>query len=169
MLLNRFVASFSAFDDMKASEELDPIQWTFSFGEIDEYGWKSWKLAKVASDRSLLDPIYAELPAQYPPLFESLVLSYRWPEVELGLCCLMANPLGPNLSGLLLRDDNLTESLIPGGYIQFAKGPDYDYDPVCFDISARTKNGDYRIVKLDHEEILCNHRLKIIEGIGPEF
>ena len=169
LLLSRFIDSFSAFDEMAAAEHLDPIAWTFTFGEADEYERKTWKPAKIATDPSLLEPIYAELPAKFPRLYETLVLSYRWPEVDLGLFTLMANPLGPDLSGLMVRDTNLTETLIPAGFIQFGKGPDYDYDPVCFDISARKKNRDYRIVKIDHEEILCNYRLKIVKELAPSF
>jgi|HubBroStandDraft_1064217.scaffolds.fasta_scaffold1327651_1 hypothetical protein len=30
-----------------------------------------------------------------------------------------------------------------------------DYDPACFDIKSRTKHKDYRVLKIDHEEILC--------------
>ena len=44
-----------------------------------------------------------------------------------------------------------------------------DYDPVCFDIRSRTKSKDYRIVKIDHEEILCNHRVKVVAELAPSF
>jgi hypothetical protein len=43
-----------------------------------------------------------------------------------------------------------------------------DYDPVCFDIKSR-KNRDYRIVKIDHEEILSNHRIKVVSEIAATF
>ena len=42
------------------------------------------------------------------------------------------------------------------------------YDPVCFDIGLR-KNYDYRIVKIDHEEILCNQRIKVVPESAPSF
>ena len=44
-----------------------------------------------------------------------------------------------------------------------------DYDPVCFDLSSRKKNGDYKIVKLYHEEILCNNRIRVAADIAPSF
>lgn len=44
-----------------------------------------------------------------------------------------------------------------------------DYDPVCFDVKTRNKNGDCRIVKIDHEEILCNNRIKVIAELAPSF
>jgi hypothetical protein len=67
------------------------------------------------------------------------------------------------------KDEGLTESLIPAGYIKFGKGPDMDYDPVCFDIKSRTKHKDYRVVKIDHEEILCNCRVKVVAELAPSF
>jgi hypothetical protein len=61
------------------------------------------------------------------------------------------------------------EALIPAGLIQFGKGPDLDYDPVCFDIKTRKQGGDCRIVKIDHEEILCNNRIKVVAELAPSF
>jgi hypothetical protein len=69
----------------------------------------------------------------------------------------------------MMPDKALWKNLIPGGYIQFGKGPDLDFDPVCFDIRSRTKNKEYRIVKIDHEEILCNNRVKVVAEIAPSF
>jgi hypothetical protein len=103
--------------------------------------------------------LYTKLSRRFPPLYERLVLSYRWAEIDLGAYCLLPNPPGPDLSGLLQQisgDPGIWGSLQPGGYIQFGRGPDIDYDPVCFDLSARKKNSEYEIVKIDHEEILCN-------------
>ena len=46
---------------------------------------------------------------------------------------------------------------------------DLDYDPVCFDIKSRKLGGDCRIVKIDHEEILCNYRVKVVSELAPSF
>jgi len=43
-----------------------------------------------------------------------------------------------------------------------------DYDPVCFDVSSPI-NRDYRILKIDQEEILCNYRIKVVSEIAPSF
>ena len=67
------------------------------------------------------------------------------------------------------KDPIIWNCLLEAGYIQFGKGPDIDYDPVCFDISARTKNNDYKIVKIDHEQILCNNRIKTVAELAPTF
>jgi hypothetical protein len=171
-LLEQFVASFERFDDMRTSREHEPLAWDLKIGEPDEFGWFDWRPARIATDPKLLDPLYANLPARFPPLYEELVLSYRWAEVDLQTFRLLANPPGADLSGLLAeieRDKGLTESLIPAGYIKFGKGPDVDYDPVCFDLKSRAKGKDYRIVKIDHEEILCNYRVKVVTELAPSF
>jgi len=120
----------------------------------------------------MLEPLYATLPARFPPLYEQLVLTYRWADVDLGLYRLLGNPLGPNLSGLLdkmLKDEFLSTCLLKSGYIPFGKGPDIDYDPVCFDLKSRKKNREFSIVKLDHEEILCNQRIKVVAQLALNF
>ncbi len=44
-----------------------------------------------------------------------------------------------------------------------------DYDPVCFDMNSRKKNREMRVVKIDHEEILCNYRVKVVAELAPSF
>jgi len=120
----------------------------------------------------MLDPLYAKLPARFPPLYEQLVLTYRWADVDLASYRLLGNPMGPNLSGLLdkmLKDKFLSACLLRNGYIPFGKGPDIDYDPVCFDLKSRKKNREFSIVKLDHEEILCNERIRVVAELAPTF
>jgi hypothetical protein len=171
-LLEQFVASFQQLDDMVVFEGTDPVAVQLAVGEPDSYSYRRWRPLEARSDPSLLEPLYAKLPARFPPIYERLVLSYRWAEVDLQSFRLLANPPGADLSGLLTeieRDEGLTESLIPAGYIKFGKGPDVDYDPVCFDIKSRTKGKDYRIVKIDHEEILCNYRVKIVAELATSF
>jgi hypothetical protein len=119
----------------------------------------------------MLDPLHAKLPGRFPPLYEQLVLTYRWADVDLVSYRLLGNPIGPNLSGLLdkmLKDKFLSTCLLKSGYIPFGKGPDID-DPVCFDLKSRKKNREFSIVKLPHEEILCNERIKVVAELAPTF
>ena len=171
-LIDRFVASFGELDDMSANELLDPVAWGLATGELDRYGDKRWRPIRTNTSRDALEPIYAKLPARFPPIYEQLVLSYRWAEVDLQSYRLLANPAGPALSGLLeemSKDSAIWNSLRAAGYAQFGKGPDMDYDPVCFDFARRDKNQDCRIVKIGHEEILCHDRVKVIAELAPSF
>ncbi|MGZ4878296.1 MAG: hypothetical protein ACXVIO_08945 [Candidatus Angelobacter sp.] len=171
-LLEKYVATFPKFDEMVADEFSLPGAMQLAIEDTDQYGRKLWKPVRIETPPSQLQEVYAELPARFPRLFERLVLSYRWAEVDLGTYRLLANPPGPTLGGLLRQMSQapaLWASLIPAGLIQFGKGPDLDYDPVCFDIKARKQGGDCRIVKIDHEEILCNNRIKVVAELAPSF
>jgi len=157
---------------MAEFQEIDPVAWELRIDQPDQFGMARWRPAKTKTNPELLGPLYANLPARFPPLYEQLVLSYRWAEVDLQSFRLLANPPGSDLSRLLAeveKDKGLRESLIPAGYMKFGKGPDMDYDPVCFDIKSRTKRKDYRIVKIDHEEILCNRRIKVVAELAQSF
>lgn len=172
VLLARFVGVFGRFYELAEYADIYPIVAELAIGEPDELGQTHWQPKRVETDHRCLDSLYAKLPAAFPPLYERLVLTYRWAEVDLGSHTLLANPPGPDLSRLLgeiSKDPALSGSLIPAGYIRFAKGTDYDYDPVCFDVSKRKRNGDCRIVKIDHEEILCNSRIKVVAELAPTF
>jgi hypothetical protein len=84
----------------------------------------------------------------------------------------VANPPGKGLTGLLTaitQDAHLTKALLSAGYIQFGKGPDVEYDAVCFDLNSRKKNRERTIVKIDHEESLCNNRTMVVAKLAPNF
>lgn len=172
-LLEEFVASFSELDEMTVrSTDSDPVAWELRSGQVTEYGRYRWQPVKTSTDHGLLAPVDAKLPARFPSLYEELVLSYRWATVDLEFFRLLANPPGPDLNRLvetITADDGLQGSLVPAGYMQFGQGPDVDYDPVCFEIKSRSKNGDCRVVKIDHEEILCNFRVKVVSELAPSF
>jgi hypothetical protein len=121
-------------------ESLDSLASHFSTGEENQFGGKLWRPVPQATDPSMLDPLHAK-------------------------------PIGPNLSGFLdkmLKDKFLSTCLLKSGYIPFGKGPDID-DPVCFDLKSRKKNREFSIVKLSHEEILCNERISVVAELAPTF
>lgn len=171
-ILDQYVASFARLDNLLDIETLSPVADELFTGERTEHGWKYWRPIEVHTELSMLDPIYAKIPARFPVLYERLVLSFRWAEVDLQTYSLHANPPGPDLSSLLEEisgDSYLWDSLLHAGYIPFGKGPGGDYDRVCFDLSSRKKNRDFGIVKIDHEEILCNDRVKVVAKLAPSF
>ena len=157
---------------MSEFPDIYPITRALAISEPDEHGMVTWKPRKTEPEPALLEPLYAKLPAKFPPLFETLLLTYRWAEIDLQKYRLLPNPPGPDLQGFfqeMSSDKGLWEALIPAGLVQFGRGPDIDYDPVCFDISSRKKNREMRVVKIDHEEILCNHRIKVVAEFAPSF
>jgi hypothetical protein len=172
-LIDKFVASFPLVArGLSFFEATDPIAAQLAVGPVNKHGMREWRPTRVITDAADLDPLYGELPARFPPLYEHLVLTYRWADVDLESFTLLANPPGDGLTGLLHHvvqgDGHLTTELAKNGYIQFGRATGGHYDPVCFETKSR-KNRDYRVVKIDHEEILCNHRIKVVSEIAPSF
>ena len=172
LLLSEYVASFEKLDELSEYPEIYPITGVLAVSKPDEYGMVAWRPRRTDPKPALLEPLYAKLPARFPPLFERLLLTFRWAEVHLDTYSLIANPPGSDLEGFfgtISEDRGLWDALIPAGYLRFAKGPDMDYDPVCFDMNSRKKNREMRVVKIDHEEILCNNRVKVVAELAPSF
>jgi hypothetical protein len=137
-LLRQVVASWEKLDGLSVEENLGEHASAFSTGEKNKFGATVWRPILQTTGATMLDPLYAKLPARFPPLYEELLLTYRWAEVDLGSYRLFGNPLGTDLLGLLhgiSKDKFLSTCLPKNGYIPFGKGPDIDYDPVCFDLS----------------------------------
>jgi len=159
-------------DGLSVEENLGEHASVFSTGEKNKFGGTVWRPILQTTDATMLNPLYAKLPARFPRLYEKLLLTYRWAEVDLGCYRLFGNPLGTDFLGLLheiSKDKVLSTCLLKNGYIPFGKGPDIDYDPVCFDLKSRKKNREFTIVKLDHEEILCNERTRVVAELAPTF
>ena len=171
-LIDDFVATFEKLDDLSTSLEIDPIAWQLAFGNFDEYGFKQWRPIQVLTEHSFLEELYVTMPVRFPPLYERLVLSYRWAETDLGLFRLLANPPGSSLAGLgeeFSRHQAMQEILFPNKCLQFGKGADLNYDAVCFDWSRRLPDGDCPVVQIDHEEILCRWSFKKVAELAPSF
>lgn len=79
-VLEQYVGTFAKLDEMVADEAWDPLAPDLDTGEVDLIGRKIWQPFRFTSPRECLDLIYGKLPARLPPLFERLVLSYRWIE-----------------------------------------------------------------------------------------
>lgn len=169
----RFIDSFGVFDWLGIGREIDVD------GDVrpllirvwNSNGWSEWRPLAADTPRSALEELYGVVPGPVPPLYERLILSYRWAEVDVGRLRLLAN-LPPGLSGLaaaITRDKGLFEELAPAQFVQFGRGPDMDYDPVCFDLNRSLPDGDCPIVKFDHEEILCSRRLVQVAELAPSF
>lgn len=176
-LVERFVATFEVLDErVLTHRELAEPHWSGDIGPLvvpppDPDDWPEWIPIPDNLPRDALQHLYHRLPGPLPPLYEELILSWRWAEVEVSRFRLIAN-LPPGLEGLITgitTDSTLLEALAPAGFVQFGKGSDIDYDPVCFDLGSRESDGDCRVVKFDHEEILCNRRLVEVRTLAPTF
>jgi hypothetical protein len=167
-LVDEFVASFTRLDGLIVRSGLVPPP-ELQTDWID--GIERWRPVAVHTDRAALAPVYRRLSRRFPRLYERLILSYRWLEVDLHLLRLLANPPGPTLEPLIqgiFRDPKFVKVLIPKGYIPFAIASD-SYDPICFDMTRPTKHDDCAIVRFEHEPILCDEQIRNSEEIKPSF
>jgi len=157
--LARFIESFGKFDGMRAPH---PVTTEFDGGTDPQYSDQRWKPALIATYVSALKGLYARIPGPLPPLYEQLVLTYRWLEVYLDdHLRLLGNPPGPDLLGLtqnITADPAFVNVLFPLGLVPFGKAGE-SYDPVCFDLAKRAGDGDCRIVRVEHESVLCDDRV----------
>jgi len=124
-----------------------------------------------ANNIALLGKLEAGLPKKLPQSFESLLLRYSFPPFDAGGITFFSwqsdsselfHVLPPN-------EGTLSELLLPKGYIQIGRPDTGDFDAVCFDLNLAKQNREYRIVRTDHEEILCNFRVRIVAELWPSF
>ena len=172
-LLAEYIAAFENLDDLYAFDVSPAL-----LARTDEYGLEHWQPRQITTLPSVLKALYQGLglpgfgSTRFPPLYEILLLTHRWAKVDLGNYRLLANEPAKDFAPLLaaMRDDAcLFANLVPNGYIQFGQGPELGYDPVCFDFRQRQENGDCRIVKIDHEAILCKGRIRETAKLAPDF
>lgn len=159
-LLAEFIQSFELLDDLL---ELEPVPPELRGNNDGSFGrMVKWKPARIQTDAAALVAVYNVVPGPFPPLYEQLVLSYRWLEVHLKeIVCLHQNTPADSLMPLLKAitgDRILTEVLLPQGFIPFGKAAEA-YDPICFDTRRRGPDGDCPIVRFEHESILCNGQI----------
>jgi hypothetical protein len=120
---------------------------------------------------ALLEKLEAVLPKKLPQSFESLLKRYSFPPFDAGGITFFGWEsdkselfhVSPPARG------SLSERLLPAGYVQIGRPDTGDFDAVCFDLNAARQNREYRIVRADHEEILCNSRVRIVGELWPSF
>ena len=110
----------------------------------------------------------------YLPAFRSLIARYLFSAFEAGpLVLYSVGVRDPKSTGEEFRyaifDAIMFPFLLDKGLLRFARPHDWSYDPVCFDFRNANRKSEPGVVRVDHEEILCNDRLCVIETISPAF
>ena len=172
-LIDRFVASFERVEE----DELDCFHYgspphelivgPASIGGQNDFRWRP---KAISTPAAALDIVHARVGA-LPQLYEQLVLSYRWLEVDLRVCCLLENPPGDDLQSLsmeLVAEHGMNDTLLPAGFVRFGMAPDSCCDPVCFDLN-RLAGGDCPIMRFEHESILMYDKIGDREQIFDSF
>ena len=167
--IDRFVEMMNRSPQEQKSVEEVPV--LLREGDPDQFGWCAWKIRRV-SQTPWIDALEAKLPVRLPPSFYSLVKRYCFPLFELGPLTMLSNTgedIRNELARTIFEDEHLSPLLLTHGYVQFARPNTGDYDPICFDSKRRTKNGEMPIVRIDHEEVLCNSKIAVTAEIAKSF
>jgi hypothetical protein len=118
-----------------------------------------------------LQDLEARLPRRLPQSFESLLSRYSFPTFDTsGISFFGWEPESTELSEVASpTKGSLSELLLPAGYFQIGRPDTGSFDAICFDMNDRNQNREHGIVLADHEEILCNLRVKIRSQVWPSF
>lgn len=119
-----------------------------------------------------IDFLESRLPAPLPPSYRSLVSRYIFPAFEVTPLLLLANTgqdIYHEMTQTMINDRVMSKALLRKGYAQFARPNTGDYDPVCFDLGKRNRQGECPIVRIHHEDILIRSRARIVEEVAPSF
>lgn len=113
-----------------------------------------------------------KLPKRYPASFLSLINRYQFSSFEIGGIRFFANTgqhTEDEMTQAIFQDSIIFSTLTAKGYMQFARPADGSYDPICFDTNQSVRNGEYPIVRIDHEQILCHSRIRKPQPLFPSF
>jgi hypothetical protein len=122
------------------------------------------------NNASQLQNLEAKLSRRLPPSFESLLSRYSFPSFDASRISFFSwGPESMELLEAALPQNALSDLLLPAGYFQIGRPDTGSFDAICFDMKTQKQNREYRIVLADHEEILCNMRVKICSELWPSF
>jgi hypothetical protein len=120
---------------------------------------------------SRLQDLEAKLPNRLPQSYETLLSRYSFQPFDASGISFFGWGLGstelPEVASP--RKGSLSELLLPAGYLQIGRPDTGSFDAICFDMNDHSQNREHGIVLADHEEILCNSRVKIRSQVWPSF
>jgi SMI1 / KNR4 family (SUKH-1) len=152
------------FRDIPAKCVLSESEWSEIF---------HWRI--VASDgASWLAEVERQLPFPLPPTLRLLVSRYLFPSFDAGPLMLYSvgcdrNEYTTEFRVAMRGDAIMWPFLLERGFLPFAKPAGGSYDPVCFDFRGSSRKTEPAVVRIDHEEILCYDRLRVLEIMAPGF
>jgi len=127
----------------------------------------------TANSAAALEAFEAKLGKRLPQSFESLLSRYSFSTFDVSDIELFGWnsdwKSGEYFSSATGPKESLAEILLPAGFLQFGRPATGDFDAICFDMKVSAQNREHRIVRLDHEEILCKRRVKVVGQIAPSF
>lgn len=137
----------------------------------DAFASKFKEAIRPEDNSQRLRELESKLPARLPPSFESLLSRYSFASFDAsGISFFGWGPTSADFFEVASPlKGSLSEFLLPAGYFQIGQRDMGSFDAICFDLNTKRQNREYRIVLADHEEVLCNSRVKIRSELWPSF
>ncbi len=118
-----------------------------------------------AENSQLFLRLEQKMPRRLPPSLTYLLTRYIFPTFDFSKVTLFGWDLKTEESEFFgaasASRGSLSELLLPAGYFQIGRPDTGSFDAVCLDLNGKAENREYRIVLADHEQILCNNRVRI--------
>lgn len=122
-------------------------------------------------NQSRLELFERKLSNRLPQSFASFLSRYSFPAFDvLGISLFgWDSDSNPYIEEASAAKGSLSELLLPAGYVQIGRPDTGDFDAICFDLNEPVQNREYRIVQVDHEDILCNWKVRVSDELWPSF
>ena len=122
-------------------------------------------------NKGRLELFEGKLPRRLPQSFASFLSRYSFPSFDVAGISLFGweSTSNPYTDEASVAKGSLSELLIAAGYVQIGHPDTGNFDAICFDLTGKHQNRENRIVRVDHEEILCNWRVRVSEELWPSF
>jgi len=126
---------------------------------MESFAWKVKALGvpiREEDNKSRLGRFEEKLPKRLPQSLASFLSRYSFPVFDVGGISLFGWDSNSNAytEEASAAKGSLSELLLPAGYVQIGRPDTGDFDAVCFDLNEHNQNREYRIVQVDHEDIL---------------
>lgn len=152
----------------------DDIPDACRLSEGESRGFFDWRIvpSRVAD---WLPEVENHLPFRLPSTFRSLVARYLFPSFEVGPLTLYSvgvsdsHRAGMEFRSAIFADGYMGPFLFKNGFLPFARPADSSYDPICFDYRDSSGKVEPSVVRIDHEEILCHDRIRVIATLSRSF
>lgn len=119
-----------------------------------------------------IEVLESRLPRRLPSSFRNLVTRFAFTSFDAGPLTFFGNTgldEENDFNVAIFADRVMAEAALKNGYIQFGRLVSGSYDPICFDARKSEPNREFSIVRLDHEQILCNDRINVVEKVAESF
>jgi hypothetical protein len=122
-------------------------------------------------NKSRFELFEQKLPKRLPQSFASFLSRYSFPAFDvLGITLFgWDSDSNPYIEEASAAKGSLSELLLPAGFVQIGRTDAGGFDAICFDWNESAQNREYRIVQVDHEDILCNWKVRVSGQLWPSF